>query len=94
MNNPSTLCQVASNIGRMHKLHRRADFPLDIPRETALELRLAKWGKAAASIAAGTLKDNLNVKAMRLDEIFATETTWLPGYLLSYDTGISGQGVL
>eukprot|EP00656_Telonema_subtile_P047264 TRINITY_DN5416_c0_g1_i1.p1 TRINITY_DN5416_c0_g1~~TRINITY_DN5416_c0_g1_i1.p1 ORF type:complete len:517 (-),score=163.23 TRINITY_DN5416_c0_g1_i1:119-1669(-) len=92
MNNSSVLCQVASNIGRMHKLHRRKDFPTEIPREPALQLRLQKWGSLAVNMAA-TMPDNETVKAMRIDEIYKTEVEWLPQWLLSHDTGITGQGL-
>ena len=51
MNNSSVLCQVASNIGRMHKLHRRADFPTSIPRVSATSMRLESWGKSAVEAA-------------------------------------------
>ena len=92
MNNPSVFCQVASNIARMHRLHKRPDFPEDIPRISATALRLEEWGKGAVEAAKCMMNDL--VSSMRLEEIYPKETRWLDGWIQSKDTGITGQGIV
>eukprot|EP00658_Telonema_sp_P-2_P006730 TRINITY_DN1253_c0_g1_i13.p1 TRINITY_DN1253_c0_g1~~TRINITY_DN1253_c0_g1_i13.p1 ORF type:complete len:475 (-),score=119.79 TRINITY_DN1253_c0_g1_i13:267-1595(-) len=91
MNNSSILCQVASNLGRMHKLHRRQDFPNDIPRDPVMELRLKKWGKGALEISESCTSDM--VKGMGLERVVSEEVPWLTHWLLSHASSVSGQGL-
>ena len=56
MKNPSVSCQVASQLGRLHKLHRRHDFPREFSREPLTQVRLARWAAAAAIAAEKVLQ--------------------------------------
>ena len=37
--------------------------------------------------------DDEVVKSMRLEEIYPNETNWLDNWLMSHNTGITGQGI-
>jgi len=95
MRNPSIMMQVAAQLGRLHKLSYRHDFPRDILElKPAAISRLQHWGDEARKAAANlTDKESLrHLKGLGLEDMLA-EREWLAKYLVSDDLGVRGAGV-
>jgi len=88
LKNPSIYCQVASQLGRFHKLHMRQDFPENLDRTPACIRWLDNWAKSAAKVAMKTKEWEWRLQSM------LQEATWLSEYIQSnMQRGIiSGQG--
>ena len=101
LGNPSIFCQTASQIARMHKLHRRMDFPADLkPKvrpdgtlECATLDRLHQWGQEALKVRFTNENMQRDLIAMRIDAVVPAETDWLREYILEGSTGCEGQGL-
>mmetsp|Transcript_91271 Transcript_91271/g.199939 ORF Transcript_91271/g.199939 Transcript_91271/m.199939 type:complete len:482 (+) Transcript_91271:128-1573(+) len=98
MRNPSILCQVASQLGRFHKLSARADFPRNILELPPASIqRLDRWaagcGRAAANLEAeGCMESHRRLIAMNIPEMVA-EREWLKKFVLEGDDKLKGSGL-
>lgn len=96
MGNPSILTQVASQLGRMHKLHTRHDFPQHMDSRPVTELRLDNWAQEALRVAQakndGSKDYNKKLKALNVPEL-VKEAQWLKGYLQDSQTRVKGSGM-
>lgn len=90
MKNPSIWVQMASHMGRLHKLGARPDFPNEIGRLPPLSMtRLTQWPQ--------TCQESLNaftagVSAEDLQKMLS-EVEWLKGFLVEGDPRIKGSGL-
>eukprot|EP00929_Paragymnodinium_shiwhaense_P028965 TRINITY_DN16704_c0_g1_i2.p1 TRINITY_DN16704_c0_g1~~TRINITY_DN16704_c0_g1_i2.p1 ORF type:complete len:493 (-),score=115.42 TRINITY_DN16704_c0_g1_i2:313-1791(-) len=96
MGNPSILTQVASQLGRMHKLHTRCDFPRHFDDSPVTEMRLKNWGKEALRVAKlqkGNEDYNRKLQLCNVDEM-VEEARWLCNYLqTTKSTSVKGSGM-
>jgi choline kinase len=97
MRNPSISCQVASQLGRLHKLHRRHDFPRDFSREPLTQVRLTRWAEAAATAAQRVLEGAESEHRRKLQDLqvadMVEEAKWLSRWVLRDDLRVSGSGL-
>ena len=77
--NPSIFCQVASALGRFHKLHRRADFP-DFPREPSTLFRLSDWATNASKVAFDIPKQQARLLELQVPKM-VEEAAWLSRHI-------------
>eukprot|EP00397_Hematodinium_sp_SG-2012_P022747 GEMP01023588.1.p1 GENE.GEMP01023588.1~~GEMP01023588.1.p1 ORF type:complete len:363 (+),score=56.81 GEMP01023588.1:656-1744(+) len=88
--NPSIYCQVASQLGRFHKLQFRPDFPPQsmIDRTPSIFLWLKKWAVSASQVKMPTQEWKWRLDAM------VKEAKWLSDYISERMMGsiVSGQG--
>jgi len=88
--NPSIFCQVASALGRFHKLHRRPDFP-DFPKTPATLFRLRGWAENAKKVKFEDPVQQDRLALLNVGEM-AREAEWLAN-LISEEAGEkSGAG--
>jgi thiamine kinase-like enzyme len=96
MRNPSILVQVAAQLGRLHKLHMRPDFPQDLGKKDALSTRrYRKWASGAqeAYKTCEAHPDNLpRLKTLALDEILE-EGKWMLEFAHADNPKIRGAGL-
>jgi len=88
MCNPSILAQVAAQLGRLHKISSKADFPAELHAEQPLHLtRLERWGDAFSQIARHPRVANIVAK-MGVREMLA-EREWLAKFVVEGGSGTS-----
>jgi len=95
MRNPAIFTQVASHLGRLHKLSSRSDFPPEMRSRPPLSMtRLQDWA-AGARKAAENFSHPDSIKQMEsfnLEEVVA-EVEWLSKFLVADDPKIAGSGL-
>lgn len=95
MRNPAIFTQVASQLGRLHKLSGRRDFPADIVCSPVLSSeRLGTWSEGCQK-AAAQFKHPASHEAMRalnLDQVLG-EKDWLADFVVADDPKIKGAGL-
>jgi thiamine kinase-like enzyme len=95
MRNPAIFAQVASHMGRMHKLSSRTDFPPDIAASEPLSLeRMVKWGEGCRVAAQGFTDPNAKkqIEAFNVDEVLE-EREWITRFAVADDPRIHGSGL-
>lgn len=95
MRNPAILVQVASHLGRFHKLSGRPDFPQELlDMQPLSRTRLTTWGEHCRRAAEALAHEDAacEISAFQLDEMLA-ERQWLADFCLSDDPGINGSGL-
>lgn len=74
--NPSVFCQVASQLGRLHKIHRRPEFPEHFDRTPITLDRVEKWTREAQE-AVPRLSIEDSVRAAKMMEQMEPEAAGL-----------------
>lgn len=95
MRNPAIFAQVAAQIGRLHKLSSRSDFPADIATsEPVSSARLISWGEGCRAAAKSFEHPELikQVEALNVDEVLA-EREWISKFIVAEDPRIKGSGL-
>lgn len=95
MRNPSIFSQVASQIGRFHKLSARHDFPREILSQEAASIqRIRSWSDNAekASVSLTDNESTRRLKDMGLEEVIE-EREWLASFILADDPKVRGAGL-
>jgi thiamine kinase-like enzyme len=97
MRNPSIFVQAASQLGRMHKLSSRNDFPSHIrDADTVLSAdRLQSWRECSEEAASGFLTTKeVRKKFEALDfEAVLAEKDWISEFVVQDDPKIRGSGL-
>lgn len=88
--NPSIFGQVASALGRFHRLHKRKDFPSDLSREPITLMRLEKWAQNAGK-AAGPTGTVTGQKGVVDVDGMLKEAEWLKTYLIEQGNNRSNK---
>jgi thiamine kinase-like enzyme len=95
MRNPAIWAQVAAQLGRLHKLSTREDFPQHIlERPPSCLERLRTWGDGAAK-AEKSFKHPESIRQMEtlnLEEVLA-ERDWIAKFVVGDDPKIRGSGL-
>jgi len=98
MTNPSILTQVASQLGRLHKLGSRHDFPRDILALPPASLdRLSSWvdncqEAAEKLIEGGDSETSRRLADLNVEEV-VKERDWLRKFALAEDPHVKGSGL-
>lgn len=95
MRNPSIFAQVASHLGRLHKLSARSDFPETMQKKPPLSMeRLQTWADGSREAASNmTHPASLTaMKALNLEEVLA-EQEWISNFIIADDPKIHGSGL-
>jgi len=91
MCNPSILAQVAAQLGRLHKISSKSDFPAKLQAEQPLHVtRLERWGDAFFQIARHPRVANTAAR-MGVQEML-TERDWLAKFVAEGSSG-TGSGL-
>ncbi|KAF4717627.1 hypothetical protein FOZ62_025086 [Perkinsus olseni] len=93
LNNPSILCQIASQLGRFHKLDQRQDFPRSFSTEPATIKRLRSWASEASKVSFVEPEQRRKLSRLHVDRM-VKEAEWLIAYLTQNQNDIvKGQGM-
>lgn len=95
MRNPSIFVQVASNVGRLHKISSRSDFPSHIRQRPVLSTqRLDSWSEGCREAAASFQHPEQlkQLEAINIEEVLA-EKDWIMKFLVADDPKIRGSGL-
>jgi choline kinase len=92
LQNPSVFCQVASQLGRLHKIHRLSGFPESFQRTPITYERLDRWTHEAQE-ALHRLSPEDSVKAAKALEIIIPEVTKFRTLLETKASPEEGKGL-
>ncbi|KAF4676998.1 hypothetical protein FOL47_003995 [Perkinsus chesapeaki] len=93
LGNPSIFCQIASQLGRFHKLDQRQDFPRSFSTEPATIKRLRSWAAEAEKVSFKEPEQRRKLERLHVDRM-VEEAGWLIDYLTQNQEDIvKGQGM-
>lgn len=87
--NPSVFCQVASQLGRLHKINTRPEFPQHFDRTPITLNRIEKWTREAQE-AVPHLSIEDSIRAAKMMELMAPEAARLAA-LVHEQSAVAGR---